>query len=88
MQTIITATIKTFEVEWCGQSTIDFALRFAVKNEEMTTIINTFIDPNETRTIIHKVDDMGNQIEYDGFTTFRGVDLKADGSVVVSLMKV
>ena len=53
----------------------------------MTTIINTFMDATETSTLIHQVDEMGNRIEYNGFTTFRGVDLKPDGTVVVSLMQ-
>ena len=87
MQKIITATGKEFQIEWCGQSTIDFALRFDIKEEEMTTIINTFMDATETSTLIHQVDEMGNRIEYNGFTTFRGVDLKPDGTVVVSLMQ-
>lgn len=87
MQKIITATGKEFQIEWCGQSTIDFALRFDVKGEDMTTIINTFIDPSETSKLIHQMDDMGSHIEYDGFTTFRGVDLKPDGTIVVSLMQ-
>ena len=87
MQKIITATGKEFQIEWCGQSTIDFALRFDIKGEEMTTIINTSMDATETSTLIHQVDEMGNRIEYNGFTTFRGVDLKPDGTVVVSLMQ-
>ena len=87
MQKIITATGKEFQIEWCGQSTIDFALRFDINGEEMTTIINTFMDATETSTLIHQVDEMGNRIEYNGFTTFRGVDLKPDGTVVVSLMQ-
>lgn len=87
MQKIITATGKEFQIEWCGQSTIDFALRFDIKGEEMSTIITTFMDQNETIKLIHQVDEMGNRIEYNGFTTFRGVDLKPDGTVVVSLMQ-
>ena len=87
MQKIITATGKEFQIEWCGQSTIDFALRFDIKGEAMSTIITTFMDQNETIKLIHQVDEMGNRIEYNGFTTFRGVDLKPDGTVVVSLMQ-
>lgn len=87
MQKIITATGKEYQIDWCGQSTIDFALRFAVTGEEMNTIINTFINPSETIQLTHIIDDMGNEITYNGFTIFRGVDLKPDNSVVVALMQ-
>lgn len=84
---IVTNTGKEFAVGWCGQSTIDGVLRFAVKDEEMTTVISTFTDTNETAKLVYVVDDMGNRFEYDGFTTFKGVDLMPDNSIVVSLMK-
>lgn len=86
MQKIITATGREFAIEWCGQSTIDFALRFAIKNSNMAEIISVFIDPSETITLTHQIDDMGNKVVYNGFTTFKGVDLKPDGTIVVSLM--
>lgn len=86
MQKIKTATGKEFTIEWCGRSTIDFVLRFAVTGTDMAEIITTFMDKNETRKITHTIDDMGNKAEFEGFTTFRGVDLKPDGSVVVSLI--
>ena len=86
MQTIKTATGKEFSVDWCGQSTIDFVLRFAVVGSDMQTVLKTFMDPNETIVITHIIDDMGNKAEYHNFTVFRGVDLKADQSLVVSLM--
>ena len=87
MQRVITATEREFDVDWCGQSTIDFALRFATVGYDMQTILNTFTNPNETTVLTHVIDDMGNKAEYRGFTVFRGVDLKPDNSIVVSLMK-
>lgn len=83
---IVTNTGKEFAVEWCGQSTIDYVLRFAVK-AEMNTVISTFTDPNETIKLVYVVDEMDNRFEYDGFTTFKGVDLRPDNSIVVSLIK-
>lgn len=87
MQTIKTATGKSFNVEWCGRSTIDYALRFAVKNSNMNTVLNTFTDQKETMLLTHIIDDMGSKGEYRGFTTFKGVDLHPDGSIIVSLME-
>lgn len=86
MQKIITATGKEYNIEWCGQSTIDFTLRFAVVGTPMPDVISTFIEPSETEKLTHEIDNMGNHAEYIGFTTFRGVDLKPDGSIVVSLV--
>lgn len=86
MQKIITAKGKEFNVEWCGQATIDFVLRFAVVGSDMQTILTTFMDPKETSELIHMRDDMGNQAKFYNFTVFRGVDLKPDDSIVVSLM--
>ena len=86
MQRVVTAKNKEFNVDWCGQSTIDFALRFAVVGSDMQTILTTFMDPDETIDLIHFIDEMGNKAEYHNFTVFRGVDLKPDNSVVVSLM--
>ena len=86
MQRLVTAKEKDFYVDWCGQSTIDFALRFAVVGSDMQTIMATFMDPAETVELTHYIDDMGNKAEYHNFTVFRGVDLKPDKSIVVSLM--
>ena len=86
MQRLVTAKEKEFYVDWCGQSTIDFALRFAVVGSDMQTIMSTFMDPEETVELTHYIDDMGNKAEYHNFTVFRGVDLKPDKSIVVSLM--
>lgn len=85
MQSIITAKEKTFTVRWCGLSTIDFALRFEVSGESMSTVLATFTDPEETATITHKFDEFDNV--YSGYTTFKGVDLKPNGNIVVSLME-
>ena len=87
MQKIITATGKEFDIQWCGRSTIDFALRFAVKGSDMATVLNTFTKPEETALLIHIIDAMNNKAEYRGFTTFKGVDLHPDGSIIVSLME-
>ena len=86
MQKIITATGKVYSILWCGPSTIDFALRFEVTNEyTMTEILTTFTNPTETATLTHDFDN--HQTVFTGYTTFKGVDTKPGGSIVVALMK-
>jgi len=85
MQKIITATGKEYQVEWCGVSTIDFALRFEVVNSTMDNILSTFMNPVETARLTHIFDE--NTALYTGFTKFKGVDLKPNDAVVVSLME-
>ena len=86
MQKIITATEKEISVEWCGLSTIDFALRFEVANDmTLLEVLNIFMDPAETEVLIHSFDE--HRTEYTGFTKFKGVDLKPSGSIVVALME-
>lgn len=85
MQKIITATEKEITVEWCGPSTIDFALRFSVKNGNMTELLQIFTNPEETATLTHVFDE--HETVYTGYTKFRGVDLKPDGAIVVALME-
>lgn len=83
MQEIITAKSKHIAVNWCGASTIDFALRFSVKGMSMTDVLAIFMNPEETETLTHVFDE--RSATYKGYTTFRGVDLKPDGAIVVSL---
>lgn len=85
MQKVITATGKEFNVNWCGQATIDFVLRFEVVNSTMTNILTTFMNPVETAKLTHIFDE--NRAVYTGFTKFKGVDLKPNDAVVVSLME-
>lgn len=85
MQKVITETGKEFNVNWCGQATIDFVLRLEVVNSTMTNILTTFMNPIETAKLTHVFDE--NRAVYTGFTKFKGVDLKPNDAVVVSLME-
>lgn len=84
MQKIITAKGKEFEVEWCGLSTIDSALRFETIGVNMNDAITVFINPMETARLTHVFDD--KTTVFRNYTQFKGVDLKPGGSIVVSLM--
>lgn len=85
MQKVITETGKEFNVNWCGQATIDFVLRLEVVNSTMTNILSTFMNPVETAKLTYIFDE--NRAVYTGFTKFKGVDLKPNDAVVVSLME-
>lgn len=85
MQKIITASGKEFEVRWCGPSTIDFALRFAIVNADMAAVLATFTDPEETVRLTHNFDE--HETVFHNFTAFKGVDLQANGLIVVALME-
>lgn len=84
MQKVITETGKEFNVNWCGPSTIDFALRFEIVESTMAEILGTFTNPEETRFLTHVFDE--HETEFRGYKTFKGVDLKPGGSIVVALM--
>jgi len=85
MQKIITATGKEFKIDWCGPSTIDFALRFEVVESTMAEILATFINSEETAELTHVFDE--HETIFRGYTKFRGVDMKPGGSIVVALME-
>ena len=82
-KTIKTASGKEFEILWDGASTIDGSLRFAVVNATMAEIFAAFSDPAACATLTRLWD--GKESVYTGYTQFRGVDLKPDGEIVVSL---
>lgn len=83
MQKIVTATGREIDVEWCGPSTIDMALRFGVPNGNMAELIQTFTNPEETETLTHYFDE--HETVFTGYTVFKGIDLKVDGEIVVAL---
>jgi hypothetical protein len=85
MQKIITATGKEFKIDWCGPSTIDFALRFEVVESTMAHILETFTRPEECAELTHVFDE--HETVFSGYSKFKGVDLKPGGSIVVSLME-
>ena len=83
MQTITTVTNKVFQVGWCGLSTIDYVLRFGVRKSSMADVLRVFVDPNETKILVHTFDERTE--EYTGYIVFTGVDMKPNGEIVVSL---
>ena len=86
MQKIITATGKEINILWCGVATVDFVLRFEVSKEiQMSEVLTTFTNPEETIELTHVFDE--HRTVFHGYTKFKGVDMKPDGSIVVALME-
>lgn len=83
MQKLVTATGREIAINWCGPSTIDFALRFGVPNGNMMELLQIFTNPEETATLTHYFDE--HETVFTGYTVFKGVDLKVDGEIVVAL---
>jgi hypothetical protein len=83
MQKLITATGLEFTISWCGPSTIDYALRFEIVNSSMREALDTFTDPTETATLTHVFDE--HETVFNGYTTFRGVDMRQNGNIIVAL---
>lgn len=83
MQKIVTNTGKEIYINWCGPSTIDLALRFGVPNGNMTELLQTFTNPEETAALTHHFDE--HETVFTGYTIFKGIDLKVDGEIVVAL---
>lgn len=85
MQLLITATGRVFNINWCGPSTIDLALRFEIVGSTMQEILAVFTNPEETQTLTHRFDE--NEAVYIGYTLFVGVDMRQSGKIIVSLME-
>ncbi len=82
-----TAANKTYSIEWIGISDFDGCLRFEIIDaaDNMAELFATFTDPNETETLTRVFDE--DERVFTGFTGFKGMDLKASGNVVVTLMR-
>ena len=86
MINLITADGKTFEIEWIGVSTLDGALRFGVKNADITRLLAIFTKP-ENCTVLTRLFD-GEEKTFEGYTVFRGITIDYDGTIIVALSKI
>lgn len=86
MQTLITATGKTYTVMWCAVSTIDNALRFAVRDLDIVTAFGIFSNSSETERLTCVLDEMGNEKEYVGYTKLQSIDVSPMNAIVVALV--
>lgn len=80
---IITSSGKEWQIKWCGVSAFDNVLRFEIVNSTMQDVLLTFTDESETETLRYYFD--AEETVYTGYSVFKGVDLRHDGGIVVSL---
>lgn len=85
MRILKTATGKEFSIEWDGVSFIDLTLRFLITDSNMDDVLATFTKPEETKTLT-RIED-GIESVYEGFVKFRGVDLRPNNAILVSLVE-
>lgn len=81
-----TANGHTFEIEWIGVANIDGVLRFSVINAEVSELVSIFTVPENCTTITRVFDE--DERTFTGYTTFRGVQINYDNSIIVSLSKI
>ena len=86
MITIRTAKGEEFKIAWAGVATIDGVLRFAVVGAELPAIIEAFTNPDNCAQLTRVFDN--NEMTFDGYTVFRGVQIQYDDSVIVSMSKI
>lgn len=85
MKYIVTASGIRFRVLWCGQSTIDNALRFEIVNSTMMNVLSVFMNPAETQKLTYIFDE--HETVFDGFTQFKGIEQSAKGTITVALVE-
>jgi len=83
MQKLITSNGKEFPVRWCGVSTVDLSLRFAVVESSIQEVLATFMNTEETALIKHLFDSL--ETVYEGYTVFKGVEVQYNGDIVVAM---
>ena len=78
---------KEYPIEWVGISDFDGCLRFEVPEaaDRMAELFSVFTDPAETEMLTRVFDE--DERVFQGYTGFKGLDLKPSGSVVLALMK-
>lgn len=81
-----TANGETFEIEWIGVATFDGALRFGIKNADITNLLATFTKPENCTVLTRSFD--GEEKTFEGYTVFRGITIDYDGTTIVALSKI
>ena len=84
MQTITTANGLTFPVLWCGISTIDLALRFAVKDMALSELFTIITNPDAMKTLTHRFDE--SETVFTNYTLFCSINVNPlDGTTIVAM---
>lgn len=86
MITLKTYKGEEFEIEWIGVATLDGALRFGIKNADITKLLATFTKPENCTVLTRSFD--GEDKTFEGYTVFRGITIDYDGTTIVALSKI
>lgn len=79
---------KTYQVLWCGVSSIDEKIRINLQGSTISDAFSTFTNPEETKSIKYYRSDSGTgwYDEYKGYTNLKGINEDNRG-IVVTLAK-
>ena len=80
MLKLITATNKTYPVNWAALSHLDGSLRFEVSSGDFTELYRIFIDPAETITLTRVFDE--SETVFEGYTDLFRIERMQNGIVI------
>ena len=72
-------------INWIGISDFDGSLRFETTEANMAELFRIFSDPEHTNCLTRVFDEA--EKEFEGFTSFKGIERMGNGCTVVRLMK-
>ncbi len=84
MLTLRTAKQYEIPITWIGISDFDGSLRFETTETNMAELFMIFTDPEHTILLTRVFDETGR--DYEGFTSFKGIERMGNGNTVVRLM--
>ena len=79
-----TAQGFTLPVNWIGVSDFDGSLRFETPETNLAMLFSIFSNPEHTITLTRIFDE--NELTFNGFTAFKGIERMGTGTTVIRLM--
>lgn len=80
MLKLITATNKSYPVNWAALSHLDGSLRFEVTNGDFAALYRVFTDPTETVTLTRVFDE--SETVFEGYTDLFRIERMPSGVVI------
>ena len=79
-----TAKVTEVPINWIGISDFDGSLRFETTETNLAELFMIFNDPEHTICLTRVFDEA--EKEFEGFTSFKGIERMGNGCTVVRLM--
>ena len=79
-----TAKNVEISINWIGISDFDGSLRFETTEADMPELFRIFNDPEHTICLTRVFDEA--EKDFEGFTSFKGIERMGNGCTVVRLM--